>query len=165
MYTKEEYTVDRLEVANDILIRLEMEYKYAVNKSVDKPEMVKFLAEQLNRLSDRAVLSWNEALNIISDKAEKHPPAIPEIIDEMRRIEIAIRPPLVRLEKKQIPFEFVWSKFTEEERLENAICWIEYCPVDMPAVMLDWAKKQEGIVKTKLLNMEKKVGRRKNLLA
>jgi hypothetical protein len=142
-----------------------MEYKYAVNKSVDKPEMVKFLAEQLNRLSDRAVLSWNEALNNISDKAEKHPPAIPEIIDEMRRVEIAIRPQLVRLEKQEIPFEFVWDKFTEEERLEDTMSWMKYCPIDMPTVMLDWAKKQEGIVKTKLLNMEKKVGRGKNLLA
>ena len=83
--------------------------------------MVKFLAEQLNRLSDRAVLSWNEALNNISDKAEKHPPAIPEIIDEMRRVEIAIRPQLVRLEKQEIPFEFVWDKFTEEERLEDTM--------------------------------------------
>ena len=127
--------------------------------------MVKFLAEQLNRLSDRAVLSWNEALNNISDKAEKHPPAIPEIIDEMRRVEIAIRPQLVRLEKQEIPFEFVWDKFTEEERLEDTMSWMKYCPIDMPTVMLDWAKKQEGIVKTKLLNMEKKVGRGKNLLA
>ena len=42
---------------------------------------------------------------------------------------------------------------------------MKYCPIDMPTVMLDWAKKQEGIVKTKLLNMEKKVGRGKNLLA
>jgi hypothetical protein len=165
MFTENEYKLDRIEIANNILVRLEMEYKYAVNKNVDKAEMVKFLAEQLDRLSDMTVLSWNEALNTISDKAEKHPPTIPEIIDEMRRIEIATRPPLVRLEKKEIPFELVWNKNTEEERLQDTMGWIKYCPRDMPTVMLDWARQQEGQIKTRLLNMEKKAGRGKNLLA
>jgi hypothetical protein len=117
MYTNIEYQLDRLEIANNILVRLEMEYKYAVNKNVDKTEMVRFLADQLDRLSDKAVLSWNEALNNISDKAEKHPPAIPEIIDEMRRIEISILPKAKRLEREVIPYASLWNGSSDKDKL------------------------------------------------
>lgn len=116
MYSNDTIRVDRLEVANNILIRLEMEYKYAVNKNVDKPEMVKFLAQQLERLSDKAVLGWNEALNRIADTNPKHPPSIPEIIEEMRKIEIKVTP-LPKLESpNKAPLAAFWDKSNDDEK-------------------------------------------------
>ena len=109
MFTKDEYVIDTLEIANNILIRLEMEYKYAVNKNVDKPEMVKFLADQLGRLSDKAVLGWNEAMNNISDLNLKHPPAIPEILDEMRKLEIQVTPALRLENNRKPPYSLLWQ--------------------------------------------------------
>lgn len=116
MFSKDNYTLDRLEVANNILVRLEMEYKYAVNKNVDKPEMVKFLAQQLGRLTDKAVLGWNEALNNISDTSLKHPPTVPEIVEEMRKLEISVTPPL-RLEVDgSPPYSSLWQNGDQETR-------------------------------------------------
>lgn len=117
MYTQDDYKLDRLEIANSILTRLEMEYKYAVNKNVDKPEMVKFLADQLSRLSDKAVLSWNEALNVISDKGGQHPPSIPEIIEEMRKLEIAITPKPKLLNNEAPDYAGIWNAASDEERI------------------------------------------------
>jgi hypothetical protein len=109
MYTRDEYKLDRLEVANDILVRLEMEYKYAVNKNVDKPEMVKFLSEQLSRLSDKAVLCWNEALNNISDLNLKHPPTIPQIVEEMRILERQVTPAPRLKDGEKPPYATLWT--------------------------------------------------------
>jgi hypothetical protein len=116
MFTKDEYKLDRLEIANDILVRLEMEYKYAVNKNVDKPEMVKFLAEQLDRLSDKAVLCWNEALNNISDLNLKHPPTIPEIIEGMRKLEIQVTPAPRLKDGEKPPYSTLWQNGDHKTR-------------------------------------------------
>jgi len=116
MFTKDEYVIDTLEIANNILIRLEMEYKYAVNKNVDKPEMVKFLADQLGRLSDKAVLGWNEAMNNISDLNLKHPPAIPEILDEMRKLEIQVTPALRLENNRKPPYSLLWQNGDQKTR-------------------------------------------------
>jgi len=116
MFTNNEYTIDRLEVANDILVRLEMEYKYAVNKNVDKPEMVKFLAEQLGRLSDKAILGWNEALNNISDLNLKHPPTIPEIIEAMRKLEIRVTPRIEVKDGEKPPYASLWQNGDQNTR-------------------------------------------------
>ena len=70
MYAKP-IQVDTIEVALSILSRLEMEYKYASAKAVDKAEMVKFLASQLDRLPNSDVICWSEALNNISDLGKK----------------------------------------------------------------------------------------------
>jgi len=152
MYTK---PIDTIEVATSILSRLEMEYKYATAKAVDKLEMVKFLAEQLDRLPDSDVMCWNEALNNISDLGKKHPPSIPEIIQEIRKVGIATRPIPKRLDDKPVPFESVWNKQSDEEHLEDARAWLKYCPKDMPDVMLKWVREQEEDVKSELRRIKK----------
>jgi len=154
MYAKP-IQVDTIEVALSILSRLEMEYKYASAKAVDKPEMIKFLAEQLDRLTDSDVMCWSEALNNISDLGKKHPPSVPEIIQEIRKVGIATRPIPKKLDDKPVPFESVWNKETEEERLEDARVWLKYCPKDMPLVMLEWVREQEEDVKAELRRIKK----------
>ncbi len=153
MYTK---PVDTIEVALSILSRLEMEYKYASAKAVDKPEMIKFLAEQLDRLDESDILCWSEALNNISDLGQKHPPAIPEIIQEIRKVGIATRPKPKQLEVKAVPFEAVWNTFSEERRLEDVEGWLRYCPLPMPAIMLQWVVAQDDSVRDKLRRIKKR---------
>ncbi len=153
MYTK---PIDTVEVAVNILSRLEMEYKYASAKSVDKPEMIRFLAEQLERLPEGDIMCWSEALNNISDLGKKHPPAIPEIMKEIRIVGIATRPKTKRLEEKQIPFELIWNISTDEEHLEDVRSWLKYCPKKMPDVMLEWIKTQEESVKAELRRIKKR---------
>ena len=155
MYTKP-MKIDTIEVPLSILSRLEMEYKYASAKAVDKTEMVKFLAEQLNRLTDSHVMCWSEALNNISDLGKKHPPSIPEIITEIRKVEIATRPIPKKLDEKPVPFESIWNEESEGERLESARAWLEYCPKDMPQVMLNWVREQQEDVKSELRKIKKK---------
>ncbi len=153
MYTK---PIDTIEVAVSILSRLEMEYKYASAKAVDKPDMIKFLAEQLDRLERHDVMCWSEALNNISDLGQKHPPSIPEIIQAIRKVGIATRPKTKRLEVQQIPFESVWAGQTDEEHLEDVRTWLKYCPVKMPSVMLEWVVAQEDSVKAQLRRVKHK---------
>ena len=153
MYTK---PIDTIEVAVSILSRLEMEYKYASAKAVDKPEMIRFLAEQLDRLSESDIMCWNEALNNISDLANKHPPTVPEIIFHIRKVGIATRPQLKSLEIKEIPFESVWYSHSDEEHMEDVRAWLKYCPIEMPDIMLAWVREQEEDVKAKLRSIKKK---------
>jgi len=138
MYTDNEYKLDRIEIANNIFVRLEMEYKYAVNKNVDKPEAVKFLAEQLGRLSDKATLAWNEALNNISDLGHKHPPTIPEIVEAMRKIEIEVTP-APRLESNgKPPYALLWSNGDKKTKE----CFYDtFNPKDVPPATR-WVSKQ-----------------------
>ena len=119
MFTKSEsaYEIDYIETANNILVRLEMEYKYAVNKSVDKAEMVKFLAEQLTRMTNKSVLCWNDALNTIADNGSKHPPTIPEITMEMRRLESSIPTTVVRLNNERLPYSSLWANSTDDLKI------------------------------------------------
>jgi hypothetical protein len=154
MYAKP-IQVDTIEVALSILSRLEMEYKYASAKAVDKAEMVKFLASQLDRLPNSDVICWSEALNNISDLGKKHPPSIPEIITEIRKVGIATRPIPKKLDDKPIPFESVWQTKTDEEHLEDARAWLKYCPKSMPDVMLKWVREQEEDVKAELRRIKK----------
>jgi hypothetical protein len=133
-----------------------MEYKYASAKAVDKPDMIKFLAEQLDRLEVHDVMCWSEALNNISDLGQKHPPAIPEIIQEIRKVGIATRPIPKQLEVKAVPFESVWNTSTDEEHLEDVRSWLKYCPKKMPDVMLEWIKTQEESVKAELRRIKKR---------
>jgi hypothetical protein len=138
MFTKDEYKLDLLEIANDILVRLEMEYKYAVNKNVDKPEVVKFLAEQLGRLSDKAVLCWNEALNNISDLNLKHPPTIPEIIEAMRKLEIQVTPARRIESSGKPPYSSLWQNGNQKTRE----CFYDtFNPNDVPQ-STRWVSKQ-----------------------
>jgi hypothetical protein len=160
MYTKPIDTVeikpiDTIEVASSILSRLEMEYKYASAKAVDKLEMIKFLAEQLDRLTEAHLMCWSEALNNISDLGKKHPPSVPEIIQAIRQVEIATRPQLKKLVAKEIPFESIWQNQTDEEHLEDVRAWLEYCPREMPDVMLEWVREQEEDVKAELRRIKK----------
>jgi hypothetical protein len=153
MYTEQ---IDTIEVALSILSRLEMEYKYASSKAVDKPEMIKFLAEQLDRLAVSDIMGWSEALNNISDLGNRHPPAIPEIIQEMRKVGIATRPQPKQLEVREIPFDDMWKTFSEERRLEDVEGWLKYCPLPMPDIMLQWTLDQEESVKEKLRNIKRR---------
>ena len=98
MYTP---SIDYLETAQNILARLEMEYKYASARGVDKPEMIKFLAEQLERLHDHEVLCWQEALNKIAEEGRQHPPTVPEIIKVIKDIAKLTRPALPVPEKEE----------------------------------------------------------------
>ena len=148
-------SIDYIEVALRILSRLEMEYKYASAKAVDKPEMVRFLSEQLNRLPDDYVMCWNEALNEISDKGGKHPPTIPEILYEIRRAGIATMPVPIKIEEKEVSFPIFWKGETEEQKLEDTKSWLRFCPKDMPTIMLDWVKNQEEETKDKLRLIKK----------
>jgi len=110
--------VDRIEIATEIFARMEMEYKYATNKEVDKVEAIKFLAEQLSSISDNACLGWYEALNRISELGREHPPTVPEIMAEMRRIEIAMQPKLPTLEYTRSNYATQWdSAKTTREKL------------------------------------------------
>jgi len=157
MYTpeNENSTMDYTEISYKILARLEMEYKYASAKAVDKPEMIKFLASQLRRLSNREVICWNEALNNISDKGGKHPPTIPEIMSEIRKVGIATQPNIA-IEKKEIPFASSWNMETDSQRLEDVRAWLEFCPKKMPQIMLNWVVNQEEDVKAELRRIKKK---------
>jgi hypothetical protein len=101
--------VDRIEIATEIFARMEMEYKYATNKEVDKVEAIKFLAEQLKSISDNACLGWYEALNRISELGREHPPTIPEIIVELRKIEIAMQPKAKALEYTKSNYASLWN--------------------------------------------------------
>ncbi len=153
MYTKQ---IDTIEVAVSILSRLEMEYKYASAKAVDKPDMIKFLAEQLDRLEVHDVMCWSEALNNISDLGKKHPPSVPEIIHAIRKVGIATRPQYKKLEEKKVPFESVWNTFSEERRLEDVEGWLRYCPLPMPDIMLRWVVEQDDSVRDKLRRIKKR---------
>jgi len=108
MYT-EIKEVDRIEIATLIFSRMEMEYKYATNKEVDKVDAINFLAEQLKSISDIACLGWYEALNRISEEGRVHPPTIPEILAEIRKVEIALHPTPKKLTTTQVDYAGQWS--------------------------------------------------------
>jgi len=153
MFTK---LIDYLEISSAILARLEMEYKYATAKTVDKPEMIKFVAEQLEGLSDHEVIGWKGALDMISEEARQHPPTVPEILAALRKNGFLNRPEIKRIENKEIPFESVWIKETEERHLEDVKGWIKYCPLKMPDVMLQWVLEQDESVKNDLSRIKKR---------
>ncbi len=153
MHTK---LIDYLEVSSAILARLEMEYKYAAAKAVDKPQMIKFVASQLESLSDHEVIGWKGALDMISLDGRQHPPSVPEILTALRKNGIANRPTIVRIEAKEIPFETVWNSHTDKEHLEDVRAWLAYCPRKMPDVMLEWVLMQEESVKAQLRKIKKK---------
>jgi len=77
--------LDYLDITSQIYTRLEMEYGWATPKAQDKAELWKFLASQLSRHDDMVVLSWEEALNKISDEGSEFPPKIPKLLMMMRR--------------------------------------------------------------------------------
>lgn len=153
MYTQ---LIDYLEVSSAILARLEMEYKYAAAKTVDKPEMIKFVASQLEGLSDHEVLGWQGGLDMIAAEGRQHPPTVPEILAALRKNGIANRPKIKRIAEKQIPFESVWESHTDEQHLEDVRAWLAYCPRKMPDVMLAWVLEQEESVKIQLRLIKKR---------
>ena len=77
--------LDYFDITSQIYTRLEMEYGWATPKAQDKAELWKFLASQLARHDDMVVLSWEEALNKISDEGSEFPPKIPKLLMTMRR--------------------------------------------------------------------------------
>jgi hypothetical protein len=77
--------LDYIDIASQIYTRLEMEYGWATPKSQNKVELTKFLASQLARHDDIVVLSWNVALDKISDEGSDYPPKIPKLLLTMRR--------------------------------------------------------------------------------
>ena len=77
--------LDYFDITSQIYTRLEMEYGWATPKAQDKAELWKFLASQLSRHDDMVVLSWEEALNKISDEGNEFPPKIPKLLMTMRR--------------------------------------------------------------------------------
>ena len=77
--------LDYFDITSQIYTRLEMEYGWATPKAQDKAELWKFLASQLSRHDDMVVLSWEEALNKISDEGSEFPPKIPKLLMTMRR--------------------------------------------------------------------------------
>tara|TARA_R110002012_G_scaffold281481_4_gene470555 strand:- start:87 stop:398 length:312 start_codon:yes stop_codon:yes gene_type:complete len=77
--------LDYIDIASQIYQRLEMEYGWATPKDQDKAELWKFLASQLSRHDDMVVLSWNDALDKISDEGSEFPPKIPKLLMMMRR--------------------------------------------------------------------------------
>jgi hypothetical protein len=79
--------LDYIDIASQIYTRLEMEYGFATPKSQNDqmPELWHFLASQLARHDDMIVLSWEEALDKISDEGKEFPPKIPKLLMTMRR--------------------------------------------------------------------------------
>jgi len=116
MYTP---NIDYIEVAQSILERLEMEYKYASAKGVDKPQMIRFLAEQLERLHDHEVLCWQEALNQIAEEGRQHPPTVPEIIKVIKSIAQQTRPALPVIEvDTQIDWMRKWESADDKAKFK-----------------------------------------------
>ena len=79
--------LDYIDIASQIYTRLEMEYGFATPKAQNDqmPELWQFLASQLARHDDMVVLSWEEALDKISDEGKEFPPKIPKLLMMMRR--------------------------------------------------------------------------------
>ena len=78
--------LDYIDIASQIYTRLEMEYGWATPKEQDKVELTKFLASQLARHTPIQVLSWNDALDLISNEGSDYPPKIPKLLLTMRRV-------------------------------------------------------------------------------
>lgn len=129
MYTQ---PIDYIEVAHSILERLEMEYKYATPKGVDKADMIRFLGEQLQRLSDTEVLGWSIALNDISDEGRQHPPTVPEIINAIRKIGNKTRPQITHKNDTQTNYIQLWE--IADDRAKRNF-FITHCFADVPPVV------------------------------
>jgi len=78
--------LDYIDIASQIYTRLEMEYGWATPKEQDKVELTKFLASQLARHTPIQALSWNDALDLISNEGKEFPPKIPVLLLTMRRV-------------------------------------------------------------------------------
>lgn len=132
MYTK---LIDYLEVSSAILERLEMEYKYAAAKAVDKPQMIKFLADQLECLSLHEVMGWNGALDMIATEGRQHPPTVPEILASLRKNGIANIPEIKRVEDKT-DYMQIWKSSNDKGKFRF---FIDNCHVKVPPFIRRWA--------------------------
>jgi len=141
MFTK---LIDHIEIASAILQRLEMEYKYASSKAVDKPDAIRFLADQLEGLSDHEVMGWQGALNKIAAEGRKDPPTIPEILTALRRNGAANTPEIKRVEDTT---DYIgrWKASNDRGKFRF---FIDNCYVKVPPFIRAWAlkyyKKQYG---------------------
>jgi len=88
MYTKDEYNnnLDVSIIAGDVCEWSITRYGYFVNSHVDRLEMTKAFAEELNRLP-RACLNYiDKAKNQWIDSGNKRPPTMPDFLQMLREI-------------------------------------------------------------------------------